>query len=62
MSDFKLPSEAVQISAQIFVMEMAKHLVKDKGVIPDEALKISVENTRRCMDRLELTVPKEGKP
>lgn len=44
-----IPSEEVQISAQLFAVEMAKHLVRDKGVNPDDALARSMAGTRQCL-------------
>jgi hypothetical protein len=52
-----IPSEAVQISAQIFTVEMARHLVKDKGVDLAEAFKASVSSTRACLDATIFTTP-----
>ena len=55
----KIPSEAVQISAQIFALEMAKHVNLKKGIAYDEALQTSIDSTRQCMDNLGLTEPKK---
>jgi hypothetical protein len=49
-----MPSEEVQISSQIFAVEMAKHLANDKGVNPAEAIAKSTAATRLCMVNLDL--------
>lgn len=61
--DKPIPSEAVQVSAQIFALEMAKHLVTEKGVTATDARATAVKNTRKCMDNLGLTPTshREGK-
>ena len=46
-----IPSEALQISAQLFVLTQAEALAK-KGVPNSCALKIVVKETRNCLDRM----------
>ena len=46
----KMPSEAVQISAQIFAKELASFVSKERGIPIREALALSVKGTRECLE------------
>jgi len=53
----KMPSEAVQISAQIFVREMALRLSSKNAVPLKHAVKLAAKETRICMEELALISP-----